>query len=127
SITKDGEPITLAANISSLKELETALDHGAQGVGLFRTEFLYMDRNQFPSEDEQYEVYKKAAELLKDKPLVIRTLDIGGDKTLDYLQFPEEDNPYLGYRAIRFSLDRRDVFLTQLRAILRAGLYGNVK
>lgn len=127
SITKDGEPITLAANISSLKELETALDHGAQGVGLFRTEFLYMDRNQFPSEDEQYEVYKKAAELLKDKPLVIRTLDIGGDKTLDYFQFPEEDNPYLGYRAIRFSLDRRDVFLTQLRAILRAGLYGNVK
>jgi len=127
SLTKDGVSIKLSANINSLKELEAAIDSGVEGVGLFRTEFLYMDRLSFPSEDEQYNVYKQAAGMLNGKPLVVRTLDIGGDKQLDYFQFPEEDNPFLGYRAIRFSLDRQDIFKSQLRAILRAGVHGNVK
>lgn len=127
SVTKDGKPLTLLANISSLKELDVSLGHGAEGVGLFRTEFLYMDRDHFPDEEEQYAVYREAAEKLEGKPIAIRTLDIGGDKMLDYFPFPEEDNPYLGYRAIRFSLDRRDIFKTQIKAILRAGLHGHVK
>lgn len=127
SVTKDGVPLTLLANISSLKELEAAVGSGAAGVGLFRTEFLYMDRDAFPDEEEQFAVYREAAEKLAGKPVAIRTLDIGGDKMLDYFPFPEEDNPYLGYRAIRFSLDRRDIFKTQIKAILRAGMHGNVK
>jgi phosphotransferase system enzyme I (PtsI) len=127
SVTKDGVPLTLLANISSLKELDVSTGFGAEGVGLFRTEFLYMDRDAFPDEEEQFAVYKEAAEKLAGKPIAIRTLDIGGDKVLDYFPFPEEENPYLGYRAIRFSLDRRDIFKTQIKAILRAGLYGNVK
>ncbi|MCM3626360.1 phosphoenolpyruvate--protein phosphotransferase [Paenibacillus glycanilyticus] len=127
SITPDGKVLGLAANISSLKELEVALSSGAHGVGLFRTEFLYMDRNRFPREEEQFEVYKSVAEKLAGEPLIIRTLDIGGDKQLDYFNIPEEDNPFLGYRAIRISLDRKDLFKTQLRAILRASSYGQVK
>ncbi|CAM3356211.1 phosphoenolpyruvate--protein phosphotransferase [Paenibacillus lupini] len=127
SVTPDGKVLGLAANISSLKELEVALSTGAHGVGLFRTEFLYMDRNRFPKEEEQYEVYKSVAEKLAGEPLIIRTLDIGGDKQLDYFNIPEEDNPFLGYRAIRISLDRKDLFKTQLRAILRASHYGQVK
>ncbi|MFC4305734.1 phosphoenolpyruvate--protein phosphotransferase [Cohnella boryungensis] len=127
SVTTDGVSLTLAANISSLKELEAALANGAQGVGLFRTEFLYMDRSHFPTEDEQFEVYRMAAQKLKGQPLTIRTLDIGGDKQLDYYQMPEEENPFLGFRAIRFSLERKDLFKTQLRAILRASCYGDVK
>lgn len=127
SVTPDGKVLGLAANISSLKELEVALSSGAHGVGLFRTEFLYMDRNRFPKEEEQFEVYKSVAEKLAGDPLIIRTLDIGGDKQLDYFNIPEEDNPFLGYRAIRISLDRKDLFKTQLRAILRASFYGQVK
>lgn len=127
SVTPDGKSLRLEANISSFKELEIALSSGACGVGLFRTEFLYMDRNRFPKEEEQYEVYRKVAERLAGEPLVIRTLDIGGDKQLDYFEMPEEDNPFLGYRAIRVSLDRQDLFKTQLRAILRASVYGQVK
>ncbi|GMK43071.1 phosphoenolpyruvate--protein phosphotransferase [Paenibacillus glycanilyticus] len=127
SVTPDGKVLGLAANISSLKELEVALSSGAHGVGLFRTEFLYMDRNRFPKEEEQFEVYKSVAEKLAGEPLIIRTLDIGGDKQLDYFNIPEEDNPFLGYRAIRISLDRKDLFKTQLRAILRASSYGQVK
>ncbi|MBB6636418.1 phosphoenolpyruvate--protein phosphotransferase [Cohnella thailandensis] len=127
SVTPDGMTIELAANISSLKELDSALRNGAQGVGLFRTEFLYMDRSRFPTEEEQFEVYRQAAEKLQGKPLIIRTLDIGGDKQLDYFELPEEDNPFLGYRAIRFSLNRKDLFKVQLRAILRASAYGNVQ
>jgi len=127
SVTPDGKAITLAANISSLKELDAALRNGAQGVGLFRTEFLYMDRTHFPSEDEQFEVYRTAAQRLKGETLVIRTLDIGGDKQLDYYEMPEEENPFLGFRAIRFSLKRKDLFKIQLRAILRASHYGDVK
>jgi phosphotransferase system enzyme I (PtsI) len=126
-VTPDGKMLALAANISSFKELEIALSSGAHGVGLFRTEFLYMDRNRFPKEEEQYEVYRSVAEKLGGEPLVIRTLDVGGDKQLDYFELPEEDNPFLGYRAIRISLDRQDLFKTQLRAILRASHHGQVK
>jgi phosphotransferase system enzyme I (PtsI) len=127
TVTKDGLPVTLDVNISSIKELEQGLNNGACGVGLFRTEFVYMDRNSFPTEDEQFEIYKLAAEKLGSKPIIIRSLDIGGDKELDYLDFPEEDNPFLGYRAIRICLDQPDLFKTQLKAILRASKFGNVK
>ncbi|MEX1030665.1 MAG: phosphoenolpyruvate--protein phosphotransferase [Paenibacillaceae bacterium] len=127
SITKDGLTVSLNANISSEKELELALKNGAEGVGLFRTEFLYMHRSSFPDEEQQYNVYRNVAEIMGERPIVIRTLDIGGDKHLDYYSFPEEDNPFLGYRAIRFSLDRHDIFRTQLKAILRASQYGNIK
>lgn len=127
AITKDGVPLRLLGNISSVKELELALKYGAEGVGLFRTEFLYMDRSSFPTEDEQFEVYKHVAEKVGASSVVIRTLDIGGDKHLDYFQLPEEQNPFLGYRAIRISLDRTDMFKTQMAAILRASHYGNVK
>lgn len=125
--TPDGKTLYLRANISSYKELEIALQSGARGVGLFRTEFLYMDRSRFPKEDEQFEVYRSVAERLNGDPLTIRTLDIGGDKHLDYFELPEEENPFLGYRAIRISLDRTDLFKTQLRAILRASHFGKVK
>lgn len=127
SVTQDGKRIELKANISSLKELDVALRNGASGVGLLRTEFLYIDRTTLPKEEEQFEVYKAAAEKLTGKPLVIRSLDIGGDKDVNFLPLPEEENPALGYRAIRISLDRRDLFKTQLKAILRASHYGNVK
>lgn len=126
-VTKDGITLNITANISTLKELEQALKNGARGVGLFRTEFIYMDRSTLPSEEEQFEVYKKAAESLKGKPLVIRTLDIGGEKQLDYLTLPIEENPSLGYRAIRVSLDQTELFKTQLKALLRASYYGRVK
>ncbi|MED4601836.1 phosphoenolpyruvate--protein phosphotransferase [Paenibacillus validus] len=127
SQTEDGMTMNLAANISSIKELEQAIAKGTSGVGLFRTEFLYMNRTSFPEEEEQFVVYGEVAERLNGKPLVIRTLDIGGDKHLDYLELPEEENPSLGYRAIRIMLDRTDLFKTQLRAILRASHYGNIK
>jgi phosphotransferase system enzyme I (PtsI) len=127
AVTKDGTKLRLAANISSVKELEAALKHGAQGVGLFRTEFLYMDRGSAPDEEEQYEVYRLVAEKAGNHPVVIRTLDIGGDKPLDYLQLPDEENPFLGYRAIRISLDWKELFKTQLTAILRASAAGNIK
>lgn len=127
AVTKDGVRIRLAGNISSIKELDLALKYGAEGVGLFRTEFLYMDRQSFPTEEEQFEVYKQVAQKVGHHPVVIRTLDIGGDKHLDYFQLPEEQNPFLGYRAIRISLDRKDMFKTQMAAILRAGEFGNIK
>lgn len=127
AFTKDGVPLRLAGNISSVKELDMALKYGAEGVGLFRTEFLYMDRSSFPTEEEQFEVYKQVAEKVGSETVVIRTLDIGGDKHLDYFQLPEEQNPFLGYRAIRISLDRKDMFKTQLTAILRASHFGKVK
>ncbi|MEK0313143.1 phosphoenolpyruvate--protein phosphotransferase [Cohnella sp. 56] len=127
AVTPDGSRLALAANISSTKELDAALSRGAAGVGLFRTEFLYMDRSRFPTEEEQFEVYRAAAERLGGAALTIRTLDIGGDKQLDYYDMPEENNPFLGYRAIRFSLDRRDLFKTQLRAILRAAVFGDIR
>ncbi|WP_310549955.1 phosphoenolpyruvate--protein phosphotransferase [Paenibacillus glufosinatiresistens] len=127
AVTRDGVALRLSANISSVKELDLALKYGAEGVGLFRTEFLYMDRQSFPTEDEQYEVYKQVAEKAGGGNVVIRTLDIGGDKHLDYFPLPEEMNPFLGYRAIRISLDRKDLFRTQLAAILRASVHGRIK
>lgn len=127
AVTKDGRQVNLSANIASLQELEQALRRGAKGVGLFRTEMVYMDGDTWPKEAEQFEVYRKAAEALQGKPLIIRTLDIGGDKQLDYITLPEEENPVLGYRGIRISIDRRDMFKTQLKAILRASAHGSVK
>ncbi|MBW4840549.1 MAG: phosphoenolpyruvate--protein phosphotransferase [Paenibacillaceae bacterium] len=127
AITKDGVRMRLAGNISSVKDLELALKHGAEGVGLFRTEFLYMDRSTFPGEDEQFEVYRQVAEKAGAHPVVIRTLDIGGDKQLEYFELQEEENPVLGYRGIRISLDSRELFRTQLAAILRASAYGKMK
>jgi phosphotransferase system enzyme I (PtsI) len=126
-MTVDQKLMRLAANINSEKEIEQALRSGASGVGLFRTEFLYMDRDSAPGEDEQFEVYCRVARKLEGKPLIIRTLDIGGDKKLDYMAIAKEENPFLGYRAIRVSLTRPDLFRAQLRAILRASHYGNVK
>ncbi|MFU0832651.1 MAG: Phosphoenolpyruvate-protein phosphotransferase [Oscillospiraceae bacterium] len=125
--TKDGKHIVVAANIGNLQDLKTAIHYGAEGVGLFRTEFLYMNRNKLPSEEEQFVVYKKAAQMLAGKPLTIRTLDIGGDKDLPYLKFSKESNPFLGLRAIRLCLKHPEIFKVQLKAILRASAFGNIK
>ena len=127
SITKDGVEVELAANIGTPKDVDGVIRNDGQGVGLYRTEFLYMDRDRLPSEEEQYQAYKEVAERLEGKPVVIRTLDIGGDKELPYLNLPKEMNPFLGYRAIRLCLDRKDIFKTQLRALLKASAYGNIK
>lgn len=127
AVTRDGYRMRLAGNISSVKDFEQAIKYGAQGVGLFRTEFLYMDRPAFPTEDEQFEVYRQIVEKADGHPVVIRTLDIGGDKQLEYFTIPEEENPVLGYRGIRISLDSKDLFKTQLTAILRASVYGQIK
>lgn len=127
SLTHDGKTVELAANIGSPGDLQRVMDNGAEGIGLFRTEFLYMDRQALPSEEDQFLVYKQVLETMQGKPVVIRTLDIGGDKKLDYLPIPDEMNPFLGYRAIRLSLDRKDLFQTQIRALLRASTYGNLK
>ncbi|WP_274361584.1 phosphoenolpyruvate--protein phosphotransferase [Paenibacillus thermotolerans] len=127
AVTKDGVRTHLFVNIASLKELEGALSSGAEGVGLFRTEFIYMDRDTYPSEEEQFVIYRQAAQMLAGKPLTIRTLDVGGDKKLDYLELPEEENPVLGLRSIRISLVHQEPFLTQLRAIVRASAYGKVR
>ncbi|WP_334071806.1 MULTISPECIES: phosphoenolpyruvate--protein phosphotransferase [Paenibacillus] len=127
AVTRDGYRMQLAGNISSVKDFEQAIKYGAQGVGLFRTEFLYMDRPAFPSEDEQFEVYRQIVEKADGHPVVIRTLDIGGDKQLEYFTIPEEENPVLGYRGIRISLDSKELFKIQLTAILRASVYGQIK
>lgn len=125
--TKDGKDLEIVANIGGIDDLKQGLKDGARGVGLFRTEFLYMESTDFPTEEAQLEVYKEAAELLEGKPLIIRTLDIGGDKGLNYFEFPKEDNPFLGWRALRIGFDKKDILRTQLRAILRASAFGNVK
>lgn len=127
AMTLDGKKLRIETNINAIKELDIALKFGTCGVGLFRTEFLYMDRDEMPQEEEQFQIYRQAVEKLGGRPLTIRTLDIGGDKQLDYFDFPEEDNPFLGYRAIRISLDRPKIFKTQLRAILKASHYGNIR
>lgn len=124
AVTTDGVEIQLAANIGSPDDAVAAQKYGNHGVGLFRSEFLFMGREDIPSEDLQFESYKKAIEACKGEMCVIRTMDIGGDKPLPYLNIPHEDNPFLGYRAIRISLKRRDLFMPQLKAILRAGVYG---
>ena len=127
AVTKDNRHVEVSANIGNIEDLKIAIENGCDGVGLFRTEFLYMENDHFPTEEEQFAVYKEATEMLGDKPLIIRTLDIGGDKGLDYFEFPVEDNPFLGYRAIRLCLDREDIFITQLKALVRASAYGNLK
>ena len=126
AITKDGHQVELLANIGGPQDIQVVIDNTAEGVGLLRSEFLYMDAKDFPSEEEQFEAYKQIAESLENKRLVIRTLDIGGDKDLKYMKLPKEENPFLGYRAIRIYLDNVDLFKVQLRAILRASSYGNV-
>ena len=126
AVTKSGRRIEVCGNIGSPADAEAVLENGGDGVGLFRTEFLYMDRDQAPTEEEQFESYKKVLEVMNGKQVVIRTLDIGGDKTLPYLPLPEEMNPFLGYRAIRLCLDRKDIFRVQIRALLRASVYGNL-
>ncbi|MDP4088721.1 MAG: phosphoenolpyruvate--protein phosphotransferase, partial [Bacillota bacterium] len=127
TVTKAGREIIVAGNIGSPEDVHKVIENGGEGIGLFRTEFLYMDRDSLPTEEEQFEAYKYAAEKMEGKPVVIRTLDIGGDKKLSYLPLPEEMNPFLGYRAIRLCLDRQDIFKTQLRAILRASAYGRIQ
>nr|WP_047152303.1 phosphoenolpyruvate--protein phosphotransferase [Aneurinibacillus tyrosinisolvens] len=128
SVTADGHRVELAANIGKPEDAVDADKQGAEAIGLFRTEFLYMGREKLPDEEEQFEAYKAVAQTMdKDRAIVIRTLDIGGDKELPYLNLPKEMNPFLGYRAIRLCLDRQDIFKTQLRAILRASSYGNIK
>ncbi|WP_286209260.1 phosphoenolpyruvate--protein phosphotransferase [Dubosiella newyorkensis] len=126
SITTDGHEVELAGNIGGFKDVEGVLNNGGEGVGLFRTEFLYMDNDHFPTEEEQFEAYKQVLEGMKGKKVVVRTLDIGGDKKLSYYTFPEEMNPFLGYRAIRLCLKEQDIFKTQLRALCRASVYGKL-
>ena len=127
AITKDGRSIEIAANIGGPMDTAVALEYGAEGVGLFRTEFLFMGRDSAPSEEEQFEAYQKAAEAMDRKPLIIRTLDIGGDKPIPYINQDHEENPFLGYRGIRFCLDHPEIFKPQLRAILRASAGTNIK
>ncbi|WP_077597265.1 phosphoenolpyruvate--protein phosphotransferase [Oceanobacillus kimchii] len=127
SFTKDGEQVELAANIGTPDDVEGVLNNGGEGVGLYRTEFLYMGKSELPSEDEQFDAYKAVLEKMDGKPVVVRTLDVGGDKEISYLDLPKELNPFLGYRAIRFCLENEHVFRPQLRALLRASAYGNLK
>jgi phosphotransferase system enzyme I (PtsI) len=127
TITKDGVTVELVANIGKPEDVEKVLQYDGEGVGLFRTEFLFMDRASMPTEEEQFEAYKKVASALNGKPVIIRTLDIGGDKEIPYMGLSKDENPFLGYRAIRFCLDRKeDVYKPQLRALLRASAFGNI-
>lgn len=127
TVTADGIHVELAANIGTPDDVKGALANGAEGIGLYRTEFLYMGRSELPTEDEQFVAYKTVLEQMNGKPVVVRTLDIGGDKELPYLQLPKEMNPFLGFRAIRLCLEMQDMFRTQLRALLRASVHGNLK
>jgi phosphotransferase system enzyme I (PtsI) len=127
AITSDGKKITLSVNISGAEDIESAFENGGEGVGLLRTELLFMDRDSFPTENEQFEFYKNVALHSKNRPVIVRTIDIGGDKHLPYFNLPAELNPFLGYRAIRICLDRKDLFITQLKAILRASAIGQLK
>lgn len=128
TVTKDGVTIELVANIGKPEDVEKVLQYDAEGIGLFRTEFLFMDRVAMPTEEEQFEAYKTVAEKMEGKPVIIRTLDIGGDKEIPYMGLEKDENPFLGYRAIRFCLDRKDdVYRPQLRALLRASAYGNIR
>ncbi|PLR81414.1 phosphoenolpyruvate--protein phosphotransferase [Bacillus canaveralius] len=127
SFSADGHHVELAANIGTPKDLKGVKANGGEGIGLYRTEFLYMGRDQLPTEEEQFESYKAVLEGMEGKPVVVRTLDIGGDKELPYLDLPKEMNPFLGFRAIRLCLEEQDLFRTQLRALLRSSVYGNLK
>lgn len=127
SVSKDGHFVELAGNIGKPQDVAAVVAVGGEGIGLFRTEFLYMDRMNLPSEEEQFTAYKEVLQAMEGKPVVVRTLDIGGDKNLPYLTLPEEMNPFLGYRAIRLCLDHQELFRPQLRALLRASVFGNLK
>ena len=128
SITKDGVHVEVVANIGKPEDVDKVLQYDGEGVGLFRTEFLFMDRNAMPTEEEQFEAYRKVAVAMDGKPVIIRTLDIGGDKEIPYMGLEKDENPFLGYRAVRFCLDRKDdVYRPQLRALLRASAFGNIK
>ncbi|MDW2796229.1 phosphoenolpyruvate--protein phosphotransferase [Clostridium boliviensis] len=128
TITKDGVTIELVANIGKPEDVEKVLQYDGEGIGLFRTEFLFMDRSSMPTEDEQFEAYRKVAAAMNGKPVIIRTLDIGGDKEIPYMGLEKDENPFLGYRAIRFCLDRKeDVYRPQIRALLRASAFGNIR
>ncbi|RGV98414.1 phosphoenolpyruvate--protein phosphotransferase [Ruminococcus sp. AF14-10] len=127
AVSKDGCIFELCANIGNPSDAKRVGNYGAEGIGLYRTEFLYMGNTHFPTEEEQFEAYKEVAEIMGEKPVIIRTLDIGGDKELPYYEFEKEENPFLGWRAIRICLDRTDIFKTQLRAILRASAFGKLR
>ena len=128
SVSKDGRKVEIAANIGKPSDVKKVLEYDADGIGLFRTEFLFMDRDSIPNEEEQFEAYKKVAVAMEDKPVIIRTLDIGGDKEIPYMNISKDENPFLGYRAIRLCLDRKDdIYRPQLRALLRASAFGNIK
>ena len=124
NVTRDGRKINVYANIGSPEDVDKVLLNDAGGIGLFRSEFLYLGREDYPSEEEQFEIYKEVLSRMEGKKVIIRTLDIGADKQVDYFKLPKEENPAMGYRAIRICLDRIDVFKTQLRAIYRASVYG---
>lgn len=126
AVTLDGVKFDLAANIGTIRDCDPALNNGAEAIGLYRTEFLFMDRDSFPNEEEQYQAYRDVVEKMDGRLVIIRTMDIGGDKDLPYMDLPKELNPFLGYRAVRIGLDRRDIFKQQLRAILRASQHGKV-
>ncbi|SPP31598.1 Phosphoenolpyruvate-protein phosphotransferase [Arsenophonus endosymbiont of Aleurodicus floccissimus] len=127
AITLDGHQVEVCANIGTVRDVEGAERNGAEGVGLYRTEFLFMDRNNLPSEEEQFQAYKAVAEAMGPQAIIIRTIDIGGDKDLPYMNLPKEENPFLGWRAIRISLDRKEILHAQLRAILRASAFGHLR
>jgi len=127
TISLDGKKIEISANIASLKDIKNALENDAEGVGLFRSEFIYMENTKLPTEEEQFQIYSEALKKFKNKPVVIRTMDIGGDKEVCYLDFEKEMNPFLGYRAIRYCLNEIEVFKTQLKALLRASVYGKLR
>ncbi|MGP1931244.1 MAG: phosphoenolpyruvate-protein phosphotransferase PtsI [Arsenophonus sp. ET-YP4-MAG3] len=127
AITLDGHQVEICANIATIRDIEVAKYNGAKGIGLYRTEFLFMDRNEFPSEEEQFQTYKIITESMNPQTVIIRTIDIGGDKDIPYMNLPKEENPFLGWRAIRISLDRKEILHTQLRAILRASAFGKLR
>lgn len=127
AITLDGHQVEVCANIGTVKDTEGAIRNGAEGVGLYRTEFLFMDRDALPTEEEQFKAYKEVAEAMPDQPIIVRTMDIGGDKELPYMNFPKEMNPFLGWRAVRIFFDREDIMHAQLKAILRASAFGKLR
>ncbi|MEE0026420.1 MAG: phosphoenolpyruvate--protein phosphotransferase, partial [Atopobiaceae bacterium] len=127
TVTADGKEVMLVANIGNPSDANAAVEHDAEGVGLFRSEFLFMDSQQLPSEEEQFAAYQKVGLIMKGKPVIIRTLDVGGDKEIPYMDLPKEENPFLGYRAIRYCLDHPEEYKVQLRALLRANAHGDIK
>ena len=127
TITADGKQVELVCNIGKPQDSDMVLERDGEGVGLFRTEFLFMDRTNTPSEEEQFQAYKQVAETMQGKPVIIRTLDVGGDKEIPYLNLEKEENPFLGYRAIRVCLKQKDLYRAQLRALLRASAYGDIR